>query len=154
MGGFFGIEVGFHFRVDAHELLAVGQDALLKRGGPVRAADEAIGGQVVVVEQLEQLVAAGVVAHYGAQQGGSAQRLHVEGHVGGPAETVFGAVHVHDGHRGLGREPAGAAPHVGIDHYIAHNEHLEVVEIGEELGEGGRGRHGAKLGPARRGELL
>ena len=75
------------------------------------------------------VVAAGIVAHHRAQQRRGPEGLHVEGHVGGPAEALFGALDIDDGYGRLGREAAGAAPHVGIDHHVAHDEDAQLIEL-------------------------
>jgi hypothetical protein len=111
----------------------VGQDALLDRGGPVPAADDALGGQAVVVEQAQELVAAGVVAHHGAEQRRGAQGLHVQRHVGRPAQALLVAGHVDHRHGRFGRKPRGLAPHVSIHHHVADNEDAQVVKSGEKV---------------------
>ena len=136
-----------HFFIDTHHLLAAGGDARLRRGGARGGDDDVAVGEPVLCQLGAQRVASRVVPDHRDQPALGADRRHVRGYVGRPAQRGAPRVHRHHRHRGFGRDPLRVAREIDVEHRIAHDDDAPRRHLREQLlevvaGEPGFGLEG------------
>lgn len=119
------------FEVHPQQLLVFADHALFQRGSPPFSGHQ-IRADAGCVEQFSYGVSAGVVPHRANQGAAHAERGEVARHVGGAAQALVAALHLHDGHRRFLGNTVGPALDVTIQHHIANNQHMGARNIGQQ----------------------
>ena len=118
------------FEVHPQQLLVFADDALFQRGSPT-LGDHQVRVDAGFGQKVPYGVAAGVVPHRANQRAVRAERGEVARHVGGAAQALVAAFHLHDGNRRFLGNAIGAALDVTIQHHIANDQHAGSRNVGQ-----------------------
>ena len=128
------IAFGMHtLVVHAHNVAVVADDVVFDGGAAAIHRDDGVGGHVAVFHQVVENLGLGVAADDRAEDGVGPERLEVERHVGGTAQTIAAALHIHDRDRRLGTDTGNFSGEVTVDHHIADYQYLSILELFKNL---------------------
>ena len=119
--------------IDTHNLVAVADDAVLDGGAAAVHRHDGVGGEVAVLHEVVENLGLGVAADDGAEDRVRTEALEVEGHVCGAAEAVAAALHIHNRNRRLRTDARHLAGEVAVNHHIADNQYLSILEFLKNL---------------------
>ena len=119
--------------IDAHDLLAAGDDAGFEDGGESGALENAGGIDAGGAEQFEQTAGGPIGSDGTGERDAIGELAEVAGDVGGAAGIVGFAGDVDGGDGRFGRNARGLAPDELVQHEVAGNEDTLA---GEPRGEG------------------
>ena len=123
--------------VDAEDLLGVGHDAELRRGGAMRVLEDVLRVHADVGKELAQAGALVVAAADADEPDLAAEGHEVLGHVGGATQSVVVRLPFNDLHRRLGRDAVDVPPDVLVEHQVADDEDLGSSAPVEGVAQGG-----------------
>jgi hypothetical protein len=114
--------------VHAHHLVGIAllgatQEPFLERGGPVGDRQHEAVVDVQVIEELADEAALVVFAHGGGQDRLGSQGGEHRGHAPGAPQPVLAATGAEDGDGGFRADAFHIAPHVAVQHHVAHQQH-------------------------------
>ena len=157
----------FRLAVHAHHLvrialLGAAQEPLLDRRGAVGDREDQAAVDVEVVQQAADGAAVVVAADGRGQDRLRPQGGEHRGHAARPAQPVLLALDPQDGDGGLRADPLDVAPHVAIQHDVAHQQNAGVEHpvptaqakqstsvCRQDTGTGGTGQGSSEQGAVR-----
>ncbi len=111
-------------------MLVAGKHPQLGDGRIVGQTNE-ITGDLDASHLASQGIGGLILTGQAQQHGVSAQCGRVEGHVGSATRALLNVFNLDHGHRGLGRDPAGGAMPIAVQHDIANDQNAGFFKLGQ-----------------------
>ncbi len=118
------------FKVQTQQLLVARQHAQLGDGRVVGQTNE-VTGDLDAGHLASQGIGGLILTGQTQQHGVGAQRGGVERHVGGATRALLNVFDLDHGHRCLGRDPAGGAMPITVQHDIANDQNAGFFKLGQ-----------------------
>ena len=109
--------------INAHHLLAVGDDAGLGGGRPALLDEQPLHGDALRHQAGPQAFAGIVVSHDAGEMDLGLEPGHIGGRVRRPAGNITAFVEFHDRDGGFRGDTLNGAPQILVEHHVAGDQH-------------------------------